>query len=857
MRQTPPQDSEDELDYSVIAQYVEGSADQEVREKVQTMMQKDPSLSAFIRDLESKREPQVRVIRFPRVNFMTVLGYAAGVTIIFGIGVLLSSHFISRKPGEPSVYRSVEEPQERLGPPISVKALKIDSGEYTSESLNVYDASYALLIGIDDYTHEKNGFDPLRNSVTDMRKVASALKQFKFTEINTLENKEATRYAIMTMVSNLMVKAGPDGAVLVYYAGHGYSHPRKPSTGYIIPYDGTDQLKELDNRDISNRQMEDLAGRINVKHVFLLLDCCYAGIWGAGSTPEYTPLAQDYFYLKEKTSKPVFQVLAASGRQQKCAENIFADALVKSLDQARNDSFLSAARVNEYVIKTVPPAYKHKIQSLFKGRSGENQIPVHNKLVDHGGEYMFIRSNGYNVSYAPPVITCQTTYSFPGIADHTRLIPFNSAPGQLEFLHIFSNGVQIVSDAGQIVAEKIFEEYDPRGFSTHLGFINDFDHDGTVEIAVSATFNTNCYNWIFNDRLELLQTIRESWPAHRIYRRDDAGDEYFDEYTGMKVYYCSNINKDGRKEIITQINTGYGREPREVRVYDYETGQFLWRYPTAPSIVDITNTWSYSNDGHVILISSYSVANGNILDNGTSDTNTYLWLLTGKGECLWRRKLGGIFTGAHAKFVDLNRDGQKENITAMFGAYNFLEKDPGDIQVFDMEGNQRNIYTNDLSVYGVLQVPNYVAGENNLLFACRTGKLKLLDARLNLMKAVRFPSKTGHDVQPFIKGLLNTRFGEFVVLYCWEKNIIYGDPSDGKLGGSSSISHFYNIHVKICDKKTLEEKYRIDIADLETDDPIYRIQIFDADSDGEDEVMINTKDGINVYKLICKNTEET
>jgi hypothetical protein len=329
-------------------------------------------------------------------------------------------------------------------------------------------------------------------------------------------------------------------------------------------------------------------------------------------------------------------------------------------------------------------------------------------------------------------------------------------------------------------------------------------------------------------------------------------DTFFYEYSGMFIYDCTDINDDYRNDVITMVTTAYGGKPRKLVIFDYDSEDVLWQYPTAPTIIDITNTWDKLSGQQVVLVSSYSVANGAKLEDGTDDMHTYLWLLSGDGKCIWQKELGDYFVGSHAMFADVNRDGIKEILVSIYSAWNHREVEIGHVYLLDMLGNIIGAYTNYLSIWGTCIIPNYVEKDNNILISSRKGTLTLLNSQLKKTGDIRFSKDTEYFLRPFVKGIVNTRFGEYIVVYCWEQNDIYCDPSDGRLGGSKTIHHFYNVHVKICDKKTLKEKYRIHISDFESDDPIYRIHIYDVDFDGDDEILVTNKDEINQYKLTIK-----
>ena len=103
----------------------------------------------------------------------------------------------------------------------------------------IYDNSYALIIGIDKYQNVRS----LDYAVKDAEDIQSMLvDKFHFLKDNIvlLENEEATKISILQEFSNITKKAESNDRVLIFFAGHGETEdlPDGGEMGYLLPVDG-------------------------------------------------------------------------------------------------------------------------------------------------------------------------------------------------------------------------------------------------------------------------------------------------------------------------------------------------------------------------------------------------------------------------------------------------------------------------------------------------------------------------------------------------------------------------------------------------------------------------------------------
>ena len=125
---------------------------------------------------------------------------------------------------------------------------------------DIYDNSYALIIGISKY----DGLNPnqsylnLNYAASDAEAIQNLLiSQFDFPAKNTilLKNEEATKQNILQSFSDIIKKAKSKDRVLIYFAMQGMTEdlPNGGELGYLIPIDG-----ELDDLYMTSLGMTEL-----------------------------------------------------------------------------------------------------------------------------------------------------------------------------------------------------------------------------------------------------------------------------------------------------------------------------------------------------------------------------------------------------------------------------------------------------------------------------------------------------------------------------------------------------------------------------------------------------------------------
>ncbi len=189
------------------------------------------------------------------------------------------------------VITSEEQMEQMLGQPRGVEVAPPDEfdanlGDDATDEMgnnNVAPKLFALLIGINQYERF-----PLGGCVNDMNAMEDYLRQktgFDH-QILTIQDKKATKQAIVTGFREHLSKASPTDTVLFYFSGHGTQENADPiwttdtdeGLECLVCYNGNTQ-KSSDYL-LADKELRYLIHDVSEKtgaHVVTMFDCCHSG----------------------------------------------------------------------------------------------------------------------------------------------------------------------------------------------------------------------------------------------------------------------------------------------------------------------------------------------------------------------------------------------------------------------------------------------------------------------------------------------------------------------------------------------------------------------------------------------------
>ncbi|MDP8314696.1 MAG: caspase family protein [Candidatus Celaenobacter antarcticus] len=287
---------------------------------------------------------------------------------------------------------------EGMGKQVKIRGIKIKTSD--GKTFQLYDKSYALVIGISDYKYWKD----LPNAVKDVDAVANELEKigFEVTKITDNTYTKPTRTNIITALNKLQ-KTSSDDRIIIYYAGHGNSVPIPYQegyyNGYIIPEDAH---KDDVSSYISMNTIKDITMMYNAKHVLYLFDSCFSGhfvdITRADNKPESI--------ITEKIAKPVRQVISAGSADQEASDGVFhspfCEAVLDNLQNMsgdyNNDGYLTGEELSFNI--------RQKVEYDTHG----DQTPEYGKMRGFkDGDFVFCMSC---TPQTQPDIEVETEYSY-------------------------------------------------------------------------------------------------------------------------------------------------------------------------------------------------------------------------------------------------------------------------------------------------------------------------------------------------------------------------------------------------------------------------------------------------------------
>ena len=145
---------------------------------------------------------------------------------------------------------------------------------------------YALLVGIDAYTHP---VPPLQGCVNDIKAVAEYLQgrvaQDNYQlNLRTIINQDATRQGIIDGFRQHLSQAKSEDIALFYYAGHGSQEQAPPEFWDIEPDRLNETIVCYDSRtqggwDLADKELGKLISEVsqNNPHTSIIMDCCHSG----------------------------------------------------------------------------------------------------------------------------------------------------------------------------------------------------------------------------------------------------------------------------------------------------------------------------------------------------------------------------------------------------------------------------------------------------------------------------------------------------------------------------------------------------------------------------------------------------
>jgi formylglycine-generating enzyme required for sulfatase activity len=265
------------------------------------------------------------------------------------------------------------------------------------QEIDLYGASYALVIGVSHYT---NGWRDLSGVRDDLPAVKAALEKHGFKVTTVID---PTRRQFDDVVRQFINDYGQGGKnrLLIYFAGHGHTLTTQDGLrelGYIVPSDApvpkgndTGAFKRF---AVSMNEVQNYAEQIEAVHALFVFDSCFAGTIfksRSGGVPEA---------ITDKIVKPVREFITAGNEKQAVPDySYFRRAFVAALDgeaDDNHDGFITGVELGGYLHREVTN-YTKRAQTPQYGKINNPDL--------NEGDLVFVAPKRETVALVSPCAT--------------------------------------------------------------------------------------------------------------------------------------------------------------------------------------------------------------------------------------------------------------------------------------------------------------------------------------------------------------------------------------------------------------------------------------------------------------------
>lgn|GEM_PF-1264115 len=270
------------------------------------------------------------------------------------------------------------------------KDIKVVGKKPPDLPVEIYQASWALLIGINDYPNLPPQYQ-LSYAVADATELAELLQmKFGFPKGNIilLTNGGATKRDILDALAELANprRVKKEDCVLIFFSGHGQTVPLPygGEMGFLVPHDAKVDLGEKPDYSqyyrycISMDELRKVAKLIPAKHILFLVDACYSGL-ALRSLKGLDPSTEGY--LRKITRLPVREVITAGRKGEQSVESpdwghgAFTYKLLEGLRSetadVNDDGVITAMELGTYLKQVVPRIANQTPQFGYLDGEGE------------------------------------------------------------------------------------------------------------------------------------------------------------------------------------------------------------------------------------------------------------------------------------------------------------------------------------------------------------------------------------------------------------------------------------------------------------------------------------------------------
>jgi hypothetical protein len=269
-------------------------------------------------------------------------------------------------------YLSPQEQEKKLDYQLWIQ-------DEQGNDIGIYSDSYALIIGVSDYTA---GWPDLPGVAEDIVEIEKVLIENGF-KVTICKNPDEA--ALITAIEDFIANFGHglEHRLLIYFAGHGHTLQLAygGDMGYIVPSDAPNpnyDKQGFQNKAVDMRRFDSYARAIESKHAMFLFDSCFSGSIFALSraVPEI---------ISYKTSRPVRQFITAGSADELVPdESIFKQQFIAGIQgeaDRDNDGFITGTELGEFL--------QAQVVNYSEGAQHPQYGKIRDRLLDKG-DFVFV-----------------------------------------------------------------------------------------------------------------------------------------------------------------------------------------------------------------------------------------------------------------------------------------------------------------------------------------------------------------------------------------------------------------------------------------------------------------------------------
>jgi len=306
--------------------------------------------------------------------------------------------------------------------------------------------------------------------------------------------------------------------------------------------------------------------------------------------------------------------------------------------------------------------------------------------------------------------------------------------------------VLVVSAQGQLLSEWPMPNFSGDYFN--LDTLADLDGDHKDEIFLGWRDGlTNLNVGVYSQRLfqikrfRMTGSLRET--AHGL-----VGDSV------LVALAVADLHHDGRRQLLATLGS-WANELRGLCCFDFETQELLWTNSTAPYVRDLLLV-DLNRDGLLdVVFGSHAAGNGHELIDGTDDSHSYLYAVSGDGALLWRRETGGVYTACKPLLADVNKDGTGQVFASVKTLPELSTEHAAALLMYDFAGNHLASYDTGAALLTATTAHLHGDRDFEVLATDRSGRLHVLNSSLQSTRSVKLVPQRYHSTNDWVDLVLD------------------------------------------------------------------------------------------------------